>query len=96
MMEQTKKAIEQADAVFFTARREAPARCRTTAPSPIWSAARASRSSSSPTRPRAKSATAGVLEAHALGLGDPVAISAEHGEGLVDLFEALREALPER
>jgi len=33
---------------------------------------------------------AGVLEAYALGLGDPVAVSAEHGEGLADLFEALQ------
>ncbi len=33
---------------------------------------------------------AGRLEAYALGLGDPLAISAEHGEGVVDLFEALR------
>ncbi len=32
----------------------------------------------------------GRLEAYALGLGDPIAISAEHGEGLVDLFEMLR------
>jgi GTP-binding protein len=39
---------------------------------------------------------AGVLEAYALGLGEPVAISAEHGEGLAALYEALREALPER
>lgn len=31
----------------------------------------------------------GMLEAYALGLGDPVAISAEHGEGMGDLFEAL-------
>ncbi|PEQ14615.1 ribosome biogenesis GTPase Der [Novosphingobium sp. PC22D] len=31
----------------------------------------------------------GLLEAYALGLGDPVAISAEHGEGMGDLFEAL-------
>jgi len=38
---------------------------------------------------------AGALEAYALGLGDPVAISAEHGEGLADLYEALRAALPE-
>ena len=30
----------------------------------------------------------GLYEAFALGLGDPVAISAEHGEGLADLFEA--------
>ncbi|AJP72755.1 ribosome biogenesis GTPase Der [Sphingomonas hengshuiensis] len=32
----------------------------------------------------------GILEAMALGLGDPIPFSAEHGEGLVDLFEALR------
>ena len=32
----------------------------------------------------------GRLEAYALGLGDPIAISAEHGEGVVDLFEMLR------
>ncbi len=38
---------------------------------------------------------AGVLEAYALGLGEPVAISAEHGEGLAELYDALREALPE-
>ena len=38
---------------------------------------------------------AGALEAYALGLGDPVAISAEHGEGLAGLYEALRVALPE-
>ncbi len=37
---------------------------------------------------------AGVNEAYALGLGEPVAISAEHGDGLVDLYDALREALP--
>ena len=33
---------------------------------------------------------AGALEAYKLGLGEPVAISAEHGEGVADLFEALR------
>jgi GTP-binding protein len=32
----------------------------------------------------------GILEAFRLGLGDPVAISAEHGEGVADLFEVLR------
>jgi GTP-binding protein len=31
----------------------------------------------------------GLLESYSLGLGDPVAISAEHGEGMGDLFEAL-------
>lgn len=31
----------------------------------------------------------GLLEAYGLGLGDPVALSAEHGEGLDGLYEAL-------
>jgi GTP-binding protein len=37
---------------------------------------------------------AGVYEAYALGLGEPIAVSAEHAEGLVDLYDALRAALP--
>src|SRR4029077_15383384 len=32
----------------------------------------------------------GVGEAYRLGLGDPVAVSAEHGEGLAELYERLR------
>lgn len=32
----------------------------------------------------------GVHEAFRLGFGDPIPFSAEHGQGLVDLFEALR------
>ncbi|HKX92962.1 MAG TPA: ribosome biogenesis GTPase Der [Sphingomicrobium sp.] len=35
-------------------------------------------------------AEAGILDSYRLGLGEPVAISAEHGEGVADLFEALR------
>lgn len=31
----------------------------------------------------------GLFESYALGFGDPVPFSAEHGEGLADLFEAL-------
>ena len=31
----------------------------------------------------------GVAESYALGLGDPIQVSAEHGEGMADLFEAL-------
>jgi GTP-binding protein len=43
---------------------------------------------------------AGVLDAYRLGLGDPVPLSAEHGEGVADLFESLQplievEAQPE-
>jgi GTP-binding protein len=42
-----------------------------------------------------RSGQSGAYEAFELGLGDPVSISAEHGEGLVELYEALRAALPE-
>ncbi|HET9356325.1 MAG TPA: ribosome biogenesis GTPase Der [Sphingomicrobium sp.] len=37
-----------------------------------------------------RSGETGRIEAFALGFGEPFALSAEHGEGLVDLFEALR------
>jgi GTP-binding protein len=37
-----------------------------------------------------KAGESGLLDAYRLGLGDPIPFSAEHGEGLVDLFEALR------
>jgi GTP-binding protein len=36
-----------------------------------------------------KAGEAGVLEAYELGFGDPVPLSAEHGEGVADLFGAL-------
>ena len=36
----------------------------------------------------------GAAEAFALGFGEPVALSAEHGEGLSDLYNAVRAALP--
>ncbi|HTZ00708.1 MAG TPA: ribosome biogenesis GTPase Der, partial [Xanthobacteraceae bacterium] len=42
-----------------------------------------------------RAGAAGALEAYALGLGEPIAISAEHGEGLAELYDALRAALPE-
>jgi GTP-binding protein len=38
---------------------------------------------------------AGLFEAYELGLGDPVPISAEHGEGMAGLVEALLPYLPE-
>ncbi|GLO77943.1 ribosome biogenesis GTPase Der [Sulfitobacter pontiacus] len=36
-----------------------------------------------------KAADAGVLEAYSLGLGEPIRLSAEHGEGLNDLYSQL-------
>jgi GTP-binding protein len=41
----------------------------------------------------AKGAMAGAYDAFSLGLGDPVPISAEHGEGLGDLFDAIEPIL---
>lgn len=37
----------------------------------------------------------GFIEAYSLGLGDPLAISAEHGEGMVDIAEVLRPMIAE-
>jgi GTP-binding protein len=95
MLAQTKAAIEGADAVLFLV----DAR---TGPVPDdRDFADLVRRSGKPAivvanKAEGKTSEAGVLETHALGLGEPVAISAEHGEGLADLFEALRRALPQQ
>lgn len=41
-----------------------------------------------------KAGAAGLLDAYGLGLGEPIALSAEHGEGMSDLYEALLAAAP--
>jgi GTP-binding protein len=46
-----------------------------------------------------RSGESGILDAYRLGLGDPIGLSAEHGEGMADLFDAIRphvEAAAER
>jgi GTPase len=42
-----------------------------------------------------KQGDAGAMESYALGLGEPIQISAEHGEGLSDLYDSLRALMPE-
>ncbi len=42
------------------------------------------------------SGEAGVFEAYSLGFGEPVAISAEHGEGIADLFQGLWPVIGEK
>lgn len=37
-----------------------------------------------------RAAESGILESYALGFGDPIPLSAEHGEGMADLFQAIR------
>jgi GTP-binding protein len=94
MLAQTKAAIGKADAVFFML----DARSGPVPDDRVF--ADLVRRSGKPAivvanKAEGKAGRSGVLEAYALGFGDPVAISAEHGEGLSDLFDALREALPE-
>src|SRR5271165_2659424 len=42
-----------------------------------------------------RSANAAVLDAYALGLGEPLAVSAEHGEGISDLMAEIAARLPD-
>jgi GTP-binding protein len=42
-----------------------------------------------------KASDIGVMEAFGLGLGEPIAISAEHGEGMADLYQALLAVEPD-
>ncbi len=42
-----------------------------------------------------KHGEAGAMESYALGLGDPIQVSAEHGEGLGELYDTLRTLMPE-
>jgi len=95
MRAQTETAIGQADAIFFMI----DARI---GPTPADRAfAELARKSGKPTvlianKMEGTAGEPGRLDAYALGLGDPVGISAEHNEGLADLYDALRAALPER
>jgi GTPase len=91
---QTAAAVAQADAVFFLVDARAGATPADRAFADLV------RRSGKPAivvanKSEGRAAEVGVLEAYALGLGDPVAISAEHGEGLAGLYDALRGALPE-
>jgi len=43
----------------------------------------------------ARGSEGGTLDAYALGLGDPVELSAEHGDGMGDLVRALADCLPD-
>src|SRR5437762_392064 len=93
MMEQTAAAIESADAVLFLMDVRAGltpidrtfADMVRRAGKPVIVVANKSEGR----------AGAGAAEAYELGLGDPIPMSAEHGEGLSDLYDAIRAALPE-
>ena len=94
MQAQTAAAIAQADAVLFLVDARAGA---TAADRPF---ADLVRKSGKPTivlanKSEGREGELGALDAYALGLGEPIPISAEHGEGLAGLYDALRAALPE-
>ncbi|HZP68997.1 MAG TPA: ribosome biogenesis GTPase Der [Pseudolabrys sp.] len=95
MRAQTEAAIGQADAVFFLI----DAR---TGPTPADQAfAEVARKSGKPiilvaNKSEGTAGESGRLEAYALGLGEPVPISAEHDEGMSDLYDALRAVAPEQ
>jgi GTPase len=94
MQAQTATAVAQADAILFLVDGRAGA-------TPVdRTFADLVRKSGKPAilvanKSEGRAGEAGALESYALGLGDPVAISAEHGEGLADLYDALRAALPQ-
>jgi len=43
-----------------------------------------------------RAAEPGLYEAFELGFGDPIPLSAEHGEGMSNLYDALREAIEDK
>jgi GTP-binding protein len=94
MQQQTETAIELADALMFvfdaraglTPNDRAFADYARRASKPVILVANKS---------EGKAGEIGAMESYALGLGDPVQISAEHGEGLSELYDALRAVMPE-
>ena len=94
MQEQTETAIRLADALMFvvdaraglTPTDRAFADFARRADKPVLLLANKS---------EGKQGDAGAMEAYALGLGDPIQISAEHGEGMGELYDALRTLMPE-
>jgi GTP-binding protein len=94
MLSQTRAAIAQSDAVLFLV----DARAGLLPDDRLF--ADLVRRSGKPAivvanKAEGRGAKADILESHALGLGEPIPVSAEHGEGLADLYDALRKALPE-
>jgi GTP-binding protein len=94
MQEQTEVAIASADALMFVF----DARLGLT-PSDREFADFARRASKPvvliANKSEGKAGEAGAMESYSLGLGEPIPISAEHGEGLSDLYDALRVLMPE-
>jgi GTPase len=94
MQAHTAAAIAKADAVLFLI----DARAGATGPDQMFAnlvRKSGKRAILVANKSEGRAGEAGALDAYMLGLGDPVAISAEHGEGLAELYGALRAALPQ-
>ena len=94
MQEQTETAIKLADALMFVV----DARAGLTPADRAF--ADFARRANKPVlllanKSEGKHGEAGAMEAYALGLGEPIQVSAEHGEGLGELYDALRALMPE-
>jgi GTP-binding protein len=94
MQEQTEAAIALADALMFVI----DARAGLT-PSDSAFADYARRANKPvvllANKSEGKHGEIGAMESYALGLGEPIQVSAEHGEGMGELYDALRTLMPE-
>ncbi|MGO8738052.1 ribosome biogenesis GTPase Der [Rhodoblastus sp.] len=94
MRAQTEAAIQDADAIFFVV----DARAGVT-PEDRYFASLARRAGKPliliANKAEGRAGEAGAYETFALGLGDPVPLSAEHGDGFAELYSCLLTALPE-
>ncbi|QIB32536.1 ribosome biogenesis GTPase Der [Ancylobacter pratisalsi] len=94
MRAQTETAIEDADILLFLIDSKAGI-----TPSDQFFADLARRSGKHTiliaNKSEARGSQAGTLDAYSLGLGDPVEISAEHGDGMAELVRALAVCVPD-
>jgi GTPase len=94
MRAQTEAAIEDADAIFFLM----DARVGVT-PEDRHFASMVRRAGKPlmviANKAEGRAGESGAYDAFSLGLGDPIALSAEHGDGFAELYAALLAALPE-
>lgn len=93
MMLQTRKAMDEADLLLLTVD------CRVGISPKDETFAALVRESGKPcilvvNKAEGKRGGEAALEFYGMGLGDPVPISAEHGEGMGGLYDAIRDAMP--
>lgn len=88
MMKQTEKAVDDADAVLMLIDgREGVTEMDKHFAS--WLRKKSKPIVLAVNKCESKKANSGIVESYTLGFGEPVAISAEHGEGMADLYDAI-------